>query len=499
MSAHQGQLSESTPLLVSSSGLQFRNTLPSIAEGLDSLQTQGVRNFNFAEQSLSPFATQTAYRLLLLSQWREIIRHNAINTKDIWERLDQQARLSSDVKVLEDRIDSVWHDFIKEYRTPKEIEDILWLQFPADRNSHRFIRVVDYVAYLHGHLLTDDLIDISLQRRWKYGLEAVISSDGSLSQKMLKRYDALGTPRVLHFLELVGEFLLLISLIHFLLYPPTQPIVTGYLKQLGPREFFLILFPIALLARAWSMRDLPFVLVWSSFAFSLPSVPYPGDTSFMILHIALFVQIMFLHCPHPPSPLYLIPCHQSLPLSILLTHNTSRMLVPIILFFLPVLLLATLLLSFALADEGLKLSFIDTLDPSPMQTRTVFLVLFAVVTLLLLLSLFVGAAKYPSLSNIDQSVTPFDRRWNRYSRRIGLEARGAFVHALLRYSKPYYFPPPLNLLHLLLVRLPGAVWSLFGMKEPSPHLEAVERILWRISVGPIVGATAGIWLWNFCK
>jgi hypothetical protein len=135
----QGQLSESTPLLVSSSGLRVRNTLPSIAEGLNSLQTQGVHNFNFAEQS-SPFTTQTAYRLLLLSQWHATIRYNVLNTKDIWESLDQQARLSSDVKILEDRIDSVWHDFIKEYRTSKEIEEILWLQFPTDGNSHRFIR-----------------------------------------------------------------------------------------------------------------------------------------------------------------------------------------------------------------------------------------------------------------------------------------------------------------------------------------------------------------------
>ena len=292
----------------------------------------------------------------------------------------------------------------------------------------------------------------------------------------------------------MGELLLLITLIHFLLHPPTPSIVTGYLKQLGPRESFLMLFPMTLLTRAWSMRELPFALVWFSFSFSLPSVPHPGDTSFIILHFALIVQIILLHFPHPPSPLYLIPCHQSLPLSIFLTHSMSRMLVPIVLFFLPVLLLATLLLSFSLADEGIMLSFIETLDSSPIQTRTVFLVLFAAVTLLLLLSLFVGAAKYPSLSNTDQSVTPFGQCWNRYSRRVGLDARRAFVHALLRYSKPYYFPPPLNLLHLLFVYLPGAVWSLFGMKEPSPHLEAVERILWRISVGPLVGATAGIWL-----
>jgi hypothetical protein len=169
------------------------------------------------------------------------------------------------------------------------------------------------------------------------------------------------------------------------------------------------------------------------------------------------------------------------------------------LFFLPVILLATLLLSFSLADETLKLSSIQTLDPSPMQTRTIFLVLFGVVAVLLLLCLIVGAAKYPSFSSMDQSVIPIGQRWDQYSERVGLDARRAFAHTLMRYSKSYYFPPPFNLLQLFFVGLPRAVCSLFGMKAPSLHLEAVERILWRISVGPIVGVVGGIWLWGFWK
>jgi len=147
----QMSFTESTPLLASSPGSRATNTLPSIAEGLDFLQSQGVRNFNFAEQSLSPFAAQTAYQLLLLLQWRASIRHYALNPEDIWERRVRQARLSSDVKVLEDRINSVWNDFIKEYRTPREIENVLWFQFPVDGNSHRFIQGMSIHVVLNVH------------------------------------------------------------------------------------------------------------------------------------------------------------------------------------------------------------------------------------------------------------------------------------------------------------------------------------------------------------
>jgi len=254
---------------------------------------------------------------------------------------------------------------------------------------------------------------------------------------------------------------------------------------------------MALLARPWSIQHLPFILVLLSFVFALPSVPLPSDTSFMVLYIALAVQILFLHFPHPPSPLFLFPCHQSLPLSVILTHSMSHMFIPIVLFFLPVLLLAALLLSLSLADSTLKLSLTNMLDPSPMHTRAVFLALFAAAVILLLLCLIMGAAKFPSLSVADKSVTPYGQSWDRYSRRVGLDARRAFVRALLRYSNPYYFPPPLNLLHLLFVRLPCTVLSVFGKSGPSLHLEVVEQILWRVTVGPFVGVIAGIWLWNF--
>jgi hypothetical protein len=188
------------------------NHLPSILEGIRAIQTEGVSHFHSTEQSLSTASTRTAYELLVLLKWRVAIQNKALNKKDIWEYQDQRARLFSDTRVLENRINSVWNDFIGEYRTPKEIEDILWLQFPVDGNNHRFLRgmsnlaslislrskvfsVVDCIPYLYNRLLTDGLIDLSLRRTWKYGLECEFPSDSSLSRRFLQRYDAFGTPR----------------------------------------------------------------------------------------------------------------------------------------------------------------------------------------------------------------------------------------------------------------------------------------------------------------
>jgi len=290
---------------------------------------------------------------------------------------------------------------------------------------------------------------------------------------------------------------LFVALAHYLLYPPAKSIITGKLDEQGLREYFLTLFPLPLLARPWSIRSLPFLLAFLPYIFSLPSVPQPDDTSFMVLHFALGLQILFLHFPHPPSPVFLLPFQLSLPLSTLLTHSMSRMFFPVVIFFLPVTFLAAVLLSASVAETTLGFLSMIPSDPSPMQSRVVFLLLFAVVILLLLLSLIVGAAKYPFiLMAEDKMLLPLGQNWDRYSRRVGLDARKTFVAALVRYSQPYYFPPPLNVVQLVFIRLPWRVLLILGKKGPFPHLEVVERILWRASVGPIVWLMSGVWLWK---
>lgn len=304
---------------------------------------------------------------------------------------------------------------------------------------------------------------------------------------------AYGFRRILHLLELSGELLFLGVLSHFVLYPPTQPIITGNERHRSLREYFLTCWPITTLIRPWSLGSLPSLLVFLSFIFSLPSIPLPNDTSFMVLHLALALRILFLHFPLPPSPLFLLPFRISLPLSVLLTHSVSRVFFPIILFFLPVILVSVLLLSLSLGDTTFRFL---TLDPTPMQTRTVFLILAFIVTLLLILTLVMGASKFPSLSVADNAVSSQSQKWDRFSEHIGLDARRAFVRSLLRYSKPTYFPPPLNFLQVVLIRLPAVIFITLGKKSYLPFLETLERLLWRATVGPIACIVAGFWLWG---
>ena len=63
----------------------------------------------------------------------------------------------------------------------------------------------------------------------------------------------------------------------------------------------------------------------------------------------------------------------------------------------------------------------------------------------------------------------------------------------MTYADPYYFPPPFNLLQLL-VRFPSAVLRVYGTS--SACLDTVQRLLWRITVGPLVVVAAGLWGWG---
>lgn len=292
--------------------------------------------------------------------------------------------------------------------------------------------------------------------------------------------------------------LLLSVLVNYLLYPPFESIIKGDYRFNGRREYFLTWWPVALLARPWTWKNAPALLVLLAILFTLPATPLPEDSSFMLLHLALALQILLLHFPLPPSPLFLLPPHETLPLSLLLTHSMSRLFFPILLFFLPVLLLSAALLSSSLADTTFRIALFSMTDAPPMQTRTVFLFLGALVILLLLLSLVMGAAKFPVLSTTDESKSPDGTKWDRFSKRIGLDARRALVSSLLRYTPKdsYYFPPPLNILQVLLVRLPGLMVFVFWGSKPSPILKTVERALWRATVGPVVCVTAALWLWG---
>jgi hypothetical protein len=255
------------------------------------------------------------------------------------------------------------------------------------------------------------------------------------------------------------------------------------MQDIGMRELLLILFPITALVCPWSSGTIPFLLAFLAFASCLPSVPLPGDLSFDALLVVFAIHVWQLHFPRTPSPIFLLPFDSALPLCTLLWHSISRALYPILKVFLPVLVLTWFLLYLSLADTFLQLHH---LHGSPIDTRIAFFVLFLVELLVLIPSLFIPVLIPPTTSSVDNPGVGLDR----YSTPVGLDARKAFLRAVMTYASPHYFPTPVHVLRLL-IRLFSVVLRPINL-PPGYSVEA-EKLLWRVVVGPVAAVIGGLW------
>jgi len=292
----------------------------------------------------------------------------------------------------------------------------------------------------------------------------------------------------LQFIDLLYRLIFIAALVHFLLHPSAGSAVNKISKYLGLREAILIIYSVSICSSPWSKHSLPFILVVAAFLLSWDNAPRPDDVSFTMLHLALAMHILQLHAPCPPSPLFLLPVHNSLPLSALLSYGTRRIFFPVLLYFLPALLCAAFVLSISLTDTFFPLDPVLLVNP-PIETRSAFLALFAMVVLVLFTSPLILLAFPPTSS----ASNP----WDRYSKHIGLDARRAFVHAVIRYGTPYLFPPPFNIIQLVFVRFPLAVLRYIGGHAAVTHFLVAERVLWGIMVAPVAILVNGVWGWGW--
>jgi len=269
----------------------------------------------------------------------------------------------------------------------------------------------------------------------------------------------------------------LVILVRFLLSPPPRPKSTSDFVHGDWHGHFLMAFSVASLARSWTISSLPFLVVFVAFSSCLPSHPVPGDISFNVLLVALALHTLQLHLPSGPGPILLFPFHACLPLCALLASCLSRVIFPVLALFLPVMLLTWISLCLSLKDN-FPLNAAFHLLPSPMQTRVGLLAMLGIEIALLIPALLTPLVLTGPFSQRNHSV----RSWDRYSETIGLEARKYFVRAVIAYSTPHTFPPPLNLLPLFL-QLPSSTLRIHG--DPSSVPAVLERWLWRITVGPV--------------
>lgn len=237
------------------------------------------------------------------------------------------------------------------------------------------------------------------------------------------------------------------------------------------------------------------LLAFCAFMLSLPAVPIPGSTAFFILLLAFALQILALHLPIPTSPLLFLDPENALPLASLFSLAIAKTAAPAFRFFLPVFTISFVLLSYSLADT-FSLRIMANLEfpipnlsliPTPIETRSAFLFILVIIFISFLSSLAILMNVLPK-----NCASPTLERWDRYTKPVGLEARRAFIYAVVYHSSPYMFPPPFNLLHFVFVRLPKTVARVIHIDDR--YVEDWNKYLWRISVGPLVAAmTVIVW------
>jgi hypothetical protein len=301
----------------------------------------------------------------------------------------------------------------------------------------------------------------------------------------------------LHFIDLFLHFLYIFLLLAYLLIPHYwPPVYKGHVWDATP--FLLIIYAFSGLLQASSIQALPYMAVVLAFGFYLPDAPAAGEGGFDLLIFAFVLHILFLHLPVAPTPLLLLKPESSLPLASLLRRGFSDAFLPVLAFFLPALGLSSFLLSVSLKDVFLQIAphfaaFTIT-DEAPVETRTGFLALYFTLDVLFIASLVMLVLNVASTA---ATITGNISRWDRYGNAVGADARRALIGAVAQYTPSgtsvYPFPPPLNLLVVILVRAPTTILRKLRIMD-GLNLRAVgERVLWRIFVAPPAAFITLIW------
>ncbi|KAK0505869.1 hypothetical protein EDD18DRAFT_8605 [Armillaria luteobubalina] len=246
--------------------------------------------------------------------------------------------------------------------------------------------------------------------------------------------------RVLYLLGFAARLATYGLLLSYVMHPPDRPtIYAGGGEYMGGREWALLVLSLSTAS----------VLVLLAFVFKTP--PFPEDASFALLLVAVFIYTFQLQ-PVPAVPLF-----------IGLRRRLAETVFPVIAVFLPALLLTCFLLSAALNDVFLAAAV-------PMETRSLLLLLLFAIILAVVFSVILAPS--PVYFGND--------KWKRYGPAVCREARLTYYRTVVTYSNPCYFPPPFNLLDLVLFRS----LSLLGIR-----VQPARTLFWRLTVGVIVYIT----------
>ncbi|KAI0778118.1 RNI-like protein [Trametes elegans] len=411
---------------------------------------------------------RVSFALCVLLYYRKSIASGvASRGRDVWTQWQDTVQYDAGVRNLDSLIARVWGQFLDDDSTEEEVAEVLWSAHLVDEYSLNTLRVVDFLACgdVPQDLLSHPLILLSLNDTWKYGRYPNYVEDG-IATTLVRFIDSCCTPRVLHVLDFASHLVYLVALHQYLTRPPT----TGSIATFDLRRTLLLVIASSKLFRPWSYSTIPPALLFIAFLSCLPDAPAIVDLSFAVLQLVFFWEVLNLHFPTHPSPLFLYSPQQILPLSMLAKQSISWLPVPAA-FFIPALFASLVMFSESFTNMRFVLyaprSF--TIE-APLDTQINFFALFCTFFLFVWLALAYSVLVHPFLA---ASVGPKPSPWDRYT-------TPAFLSAVTVYGTPHYFPGPLNLVQIVAVSIPTLLFLTPRTRRSAARMAVVEKILWRI-------------------
>ncbi|KAF5356073.1 hypothetical protein D9756_003927 [Leucocoprinus leucothites] len=444
-----------------------------------------------------------AFALIVLLQLRKQKIAWGGGYPDAYEQWTEEEARARDVETLEEKMSELWENFLAQYHGPRELHDVLWTQFLLEQGRPRKIRVVDCLLGRDApsKFVAHPIVSMTISRTWKYGRPAS-NRPQSLLHNIISTE---ATPCATHFLELLFDLGFMLLLFSYVIRPPNWP--DSEVDRPSPasaypystREVCIVIYAFSVLVSAQGANVIISAFTLLAFASSPSVLPLPGGPGFYILLWVVVFRFLMYHMPSTlPSPVLLFQHRQSLPLAVLLSKGLARIARPLFRFYLPTALVTCFTLSLSMSGplagpleyfRGLQAplplpgSDMPIIGVAPMDTRVVFFLLSLTIWLLIISSVYIIASSTP-VARTDPAIRSPSILWDTYSPEVGHIARITSYRATVAYAIDYPFPPPLNLVELLLVTIPVGFIRLFR----NPHFKRaiIARLIWNVTVRPLI-------------
>lgn len=301
-----------------------------------------------------------------------------------------------------------------------------------------------------------------------------------------------------HSLHLAVHLIFIVTFANFLLFPTMR---TPWVALKDIRIVFLILYAVtSIIEPRINLSHLSHLCLLTAFISSAPNTPTNDSLSHFLILISFSIYFLQLLLPYSPTPLLLFPPFASIPPALELVSMLRAAFLRPWLYFLPAVLATCVILSISLRDPESSPLFTSSLPPidfpdlrptTPMTTRVAFFALFLLVVFLAVafgLHCLIRNASRPSPPPLmDNSVAPS----------CDPGAVRVLHCAVLVYSAPRAFPPPLNVIPMVLVVAPAFLLKSLGQHAYAKQWSSwAETVLWRMIVLPVELIFAGIWRWK---